>query len=344
MSGWSVCEPILPEVRMNHPQNSPSTFTWPMLWLSLWLASVVAALGAPALAQGRGVEVTQEQLDDAFINLRATLATQGRAVAENQRSVVERQMVEKLALTQLLMGKATEAEKKTAREKVEKLVEDQKAKARSPARFEAQIRSAGLSPETFEKQLLERAVCEEVLARELRPRLGVTEAKVRAFYDDRAQEFQRPERVRLRQLVLSLKVPGAGDLSAAEQEEKRALARKFRERIVAGESLEKLAREFSDDPGGRERGGEYVFPAGQMVVELESAVSLLPINRLSEVIETPYSLHLVEVLERLPGEKVPFEKVSEGIRARLELEATEALLPKYQEELFTAAGVTFHMP
>lgn len=329
-------------------KGSASFFGRPVLWVYLGLtaawAMAVSAVAAPALASGRGVEVTQEQLDDAFINLRSTLATQGRTVAEKQRSVVERQLVEKLALTQLLMGKATEAEKSAAREKVEKLVGEQKAKARSPSRFEAQIRAAGMSPETFEKQLLERAVCEEVLARELRPRLGVTEAKVRAFYEEREQEFQRPDRVRLRQLVLSLKIPGAGDLSVAEKEEKRVLARKLRERIVAGESLESLAREFSDDPGGRERGGEYVFPAGQMVVELESAVSLLPVNRLSDVIETPYSLHLVEVLERLPGEKIPFEKVAEGIRARLEMEATEALLPKYQEELFVAAGVTFHLP
>ncbi|MBL9134914.1 MAG: peptidylprolyl isomerase [Verrucomicrobiales bacterium] len=308
---------------------------------ALALALVVPANAATVLARGKGVEVTQEHLDEAFVNLRATLAAQGRNVAEQQRTTVERQLVEKLVLTQLLLSKATDEDRKNAAAKVAKLIEKQKAEAKSEARFEAQVRAAGMSPETFQKQLEERAVCEEVLDRDLRPVLGITDEKVRSFYDQNPKEFRRPERVRLKQIVLSTRAPSGGVLSESEREEKRLLAEKLEGRLKKGDDLTALAREFSDDPVGRDRGGEYVFPVNRMVPELETAISKLPTNQISGVITTPYALHLVQVLERLPGELTPFEEVRDAIKSRLELEATQVQLPEYQKKLFEEAKVEF---
>lgn len=298
---------------------------------------------ATVLARGKGIEVTQEHLDEAFVNLRATLAAQGRNVSEQQRANVERQLVEKLVLTQLLLAKATDQDRKNAAEKVAKLIEKQKVEAKSEARFEAQVRAAGMSPETFQKQLEERAVCEEVLDRELRPMLDVTDEKVRSAYDQNSKDFRRPERVRLKQIVLSTRAPSGAALSDTEREEKRLLAQKLEDRLKKGEDLTALAREYSDDPGGRERGGEYVFPVNRMVPELETAIARMPTNQISGVITTPYAFHLVQVLERLPGELTPFEEVRESLKAKLELEATQTQLPEYQKKLFEEAKVEFFL-
>ena len=130
-------------------------------------------------------------------------------------------------------------------------------------------------------------------------------------------------------------------MSETEREEKKLLAEKLSDRLKKGEDLTALAREFSDDPGGRERGGEYVFPVNRMVPELETAIAKMPTNQVSGVIATPYALHLVKVVERLPGELTPFEEVRESIKARLELEATQAQLPDYQRKLFEEAKVEF---
>lgn len=299
---------------------------------------------AAVLARGPGVEVTQEQLDEAFVNLRATLAAQGRGIAEAQRRTIERQLVEKLALTQLLLLRATDEDRRVAGEKVARLIEEQRARAKSQARFEAQVRAAGLDPESFERQLQERAICEEVLGRELKPLLGVTPERVRQVYDERSEEFRRPERVRVRQVVIALRDPAGGELSAAELAEKETLARRLAERARRGEDIRTLARDFSDDPAGRERDGEYVFPLGRMVPELEAAMRKLEPGKVSEVIRTEFGLHLVRLEERLPGERVPFEEVREALQARMELEATQEALPKYQEKLFEEVGITWVEP
>jgi predicted kinase len=98
-----------------------------------------------------------------------------------------------------------------------------------------------MSPEAFEKQLTERAICEEVLDRELRPRLGITPEKVRAHYDANPGNFRQPERIRLQQIVFSLRSPSGVELSETDRLEKKNLATRLSERLRKGEDFATLA-------------------------------------------------------------------------------------------------------
>jgi len=320
------------------------------LWrlLAFLILALLPCTGSAAdsrvLARGKGAEVTQAELDDAFVNLRGAMAAQGRKFPEQQRAVFERQLLEKLVLTKLLMSKAIGSDKAKAKEKVTKILTEERTRAKSDARFEAQIRAAGLSPASFEAQLLERATCEEVMDRELRPQLGITPEKIREFYDKNAEDFRQPERLRLLQIVLSFRNPSGAALTEAEKAEKKGLGSKLVERARQGDDFVALVKQYSDDPAGRERGGEYVFPVGKMVPEFEVAVIGLATNQISDVIVTPYAFHIVRPIEKLAGEQTSFEKLSEQIRLRLELEATQAKLPEYQKKMFEAANVQFEPP
>lgn len=62
--------------------------------------------------------------------------------------------------------------------------------------------------------------------------------------------------------------------------------------------FEELARLFSND-GSASKGGDLGWLApGDALVEFETPVSALKVGELSDVIETPFGYHLVEVLER----------------------------------------------
>lgn len=315
-------------------------------WIGIGLALCLVAPAWSAepervLARTKDFEIKQSDLDEAFINLKGALAAQGRDVPEAQRPAVERQLVEKLVLTRILLGKASETDRKVAKEKVDRILTAEKERAKSQARYEAQVRALGMSPDAFEKQLLERGICEQVLERDLRPKLGITPEKVRAFYDQNPDKFAIPERVKLVQVVLSRKSPAGKELTEVERIEKETLAKRIVDRVKQGENLAELARQFSDDPAGRERGGEYLFPVGRMVLEFEAAVKRLETNQVSEVVSTPSAWHVIKLLERLPAEQTAFEKVAPQIRDGLEMEATQAALPALQKELFAAAAVEF---
>lgn len=74
----------------------------------------------------------------------------------------------------------------------------------------------------------------------------------------------------------------------------------IRERIEqGGEKFEDLARQFSEDAGNAAKGGDlgWVNP-GDTVPEFERAMNALQPGQLSDIVQTPFGWHLIQVLER----------------------------------------------
>lgn len=71
-------------------------------------------------------------------------------------------------------------------------------------------------------------------------------------------------------------------------------------RAEDGEDVAKLAREFSEDPGLMDKGGECTFPRGQMVPEFEAAASSLKTNQISDVVTMPFGYHIIKLSEKIP--------------------------------------------
>jgi len=81
-----------------------------------------------------------------------------------------------------------------------------------------------------------------------------------------------------------------------------------RRRILDGESFKKLAREYSDDETSRPRGGDLGYhEKGKFEAEFEAHVWSAPIGELSDVVQTSYGFHIVEVLDRFLSEADRYE-------------------------------------
>lgn len=74
--------------------------------------------------------------------------------------------------------------------------------------------------------------------------------------------------------------------------------RNLRDRIVAGESFEELARRHSDDATAPQGGDLGWLSPGETVPAFESAMNALQPGQISEPIKSPFGWHLIEVLER----------------------------------------------
>ncbi|MDM8528169.1 peptidylprolyl isomerase [Anaerolineales bacterium HSG24] len=97
----------------------------------------------------------------------------------------------------------------------------------------------------------------------------------------------------------------AAEAEKAKQETKQ-LANEIIERLEAGEDFADLAEEYSDDPGSRFSGGELGFVTqGTFVESVDKAIFELPLNELSEPIESQFGWHIIEVLERGDRELSP---------------------------------------
>ena len=89
--------------------------------------------------------------------------------------------------------------------------------------------------------------------------------------------------------------------SSQEVAKQRARERllEMRERIITGKSsLPLLARLYSADPGSAMRGGELTYgPLSQWQPPFAEAAGELKAGQLSEIVETEYGMHIIELME-----------------------------------------------
>jgi peptidyl-prolyl cis-trans isomerase SurA len=102
-----------------------------------------------------------------------------------------------------------------------------------------------------------------------------------------------PEEIYLSQLVLFPKV------DAKERERITNKLNGFKQRIQDGEDFAFLASLYSDDPGSAKQGGDLGFvKKGKLVPKFESVAFRLQEDELSEVVETKFGFHLIQMVKR----------------------------------------------
>jgi peptidyl-prolyl cis-trans isomerase C len=294
----------------------------------------------PVVAKGKGFQITRSKLEDAYIVYKANLNPQAPPISDDQRSLIKSNLLDRLVFTELLLTKGTEADKKKAQEDTDKYIADVKKQIGSETVFEAQVKSTGMSMDMFKKRAFEQNVCEAVLDREIKPTINVSDADVKKFYDENPKEFEQPEQVRAAHVLIStLESDGKTPLPPAKKAEKEKLAKDVKARADKGEDFAKLAKQFSEDPGSKDNGGEYTFPRGKMVPEFEAAAFSMKTNQISDLVETHYGYHIIKTLEKIPAGKVELSKVEKKIKDYLMGQEFQKKLPAYFDKLKKDADV-----
>jgi peptidyl-prolyl cis-trans isomerase C len=164
-----------------------------------------------------------------------------------------------------------------------------------------EARARGLSAagdgEEKESESVRRLLSEAVLSR-----VSLTEAELDAHCREHAHDFDAPERVRVRQIL----VPTPN--------EARDVVRRLRK---DPKSFATLAQTRSRAPEASTGGAMGVFSRGQLPAELEAAAFALAEGQTSDVVQSPLGYHVLRVDERLPAREAGLPDCREGARADL---------------------------
>lgn len=121
-------------------------------------------------------------------------------------------------------------------------------------------------------------------------------------------------------------------------EELRTQLESLRQRIMAGEDFAALAREFSQDPGSANAGGDLGF-AGQGVYEpaFEEALFALQVGELSAPVKTDFGWHLIRLQDVQAAEVPSLETLRPQLERELKAQKVEQRFVEVTKQLEDAA-------
>ena len=294
----------------------------------------------PVVAKGKGFDVKQGEVEDAFIDYKANMASRGQTIPEEQRSTIESNLLQRLIITKVLVSRANDADKAKAKESTDKLIGDAKKQFPSEEMFNQQLKATGMSAEQFRARAFEQTLCEVVVEREVKSKIKITDEAAKKFYNENPAKFERPETVRAAHILISTVDKATQQpVAPAKKKEKEQLAKQVKARAEKGEDFAKLAKEFSEDPGSKDKGGEYTFARGEMVPEFETAAFSLKTNQVSDTVETRYGYHVIKLLQKIPAEKLEFAKVLPDLREGLAGQEAQKQMPEFFEKVKKESNV-----
>lgn len=165
---------------------------------------------------------------------------------------------------------------------------------------------------------------------ELMKNITITEEQVRKQFEQNLASFvAAPERQAAHILV-------EGD----NQDKIKSVA----DKLAAGGDFAALAKEFSDDLGSKEQGGDLGFTKGDAFpAEFEAALAALKVGEVSPAIKTDAGTHFIKLLAEKGSEPPSFEEQKASIEDQLKRAEAENLfvvqLEKLREESYNAESL-----
>jgi len=202
-------------------------------------------------------------------------------------------------------------------------------------KFQINLKQGGYSEASYREELRRRLSAQKWIETRVLAAVAVDDDAISRFYEENKAKFALPEQVRARHILRKL---GAGS-SDAERQAARELLEDIRRQVEAGGDFAALAREHSED-GSAERGGDLgFFGPGMMVKTFEQAAFALSPGEISDIVETHFGLHLIQLLERKPGGLAPLADAAAQIRSYLFKQRYQRALADAVEELREAATI-----
>jgi peptidyl-prolyl cis-trans isomerase C len=319
---------------------------------TLLFAALLPTLSGVAWAQGfhpgdavrvNGVAISNQRFNGFYVEYRNAKGVAVGARGDQLELLVQLRreamalIIEQELLRQVAQGKGI----KVRPDEVDAAVSELRTMFDEQRAFVLKLKGEGFTEQSYREHvkgmLAARAYLDGIRATSS----TVSDAELEAYYHENEHRLTFPERVRVRHILLTWKSLGTDDDRSAVHGQMAPLLALAR----SGEDFAALALEHSQDYETKRRGGDTgFFHRGQKPPAFEAAAFALKPGEISDMVETPFGVHILRLEERREPYLLPLDEIREKLRAYVREEKAEEAVRREIERLRTAADVEILIP
>jgi peptidyl-prolyl cis-trans isomerase D len=190
-------------------------------------------------------------------------------------------------------------------------------------------KSEYMTPETVDLRYV------EISLSQIASKVGVDDAQLKAYYDEQKvktpERFAEAEQRRVSHILLPVTNPK--DDAAV-----KAKAEGILKRAQAGEDFSALAKEFSQDPGSAQQGGDLGWSERKVwVTPFADAAYSMKVDEIRGPVKTQFGYHILKLLGIRPASVKTFEQAKPDLETEYRRNEAEKLFNNAQDQLADAA-------
>jgi parvulin-like peptidyl-prolyl isomerase len=351
---------------MRHQDSTCAVKAFAALSLCLALASCQksapsqtnTASGLPAIVASVNGRPIQTKLYEMYLkNGQEALgldltSEEGRRKLEQLKEGIVSELIDRALIAQ-------EAERRGLQIAPDKLADAERktvAQFGGEQKYDDYLKQHQLTREEY-REVIKTELYGAMMREELSKGINVTDAEVKAYYDQHRndQDMQQPERVTASHILIAAR-PNlirqeiekeknlSGDALAKavreEMERRRQRAEELRRKAAGGADFAALARELSDDPASRERGGDLgSFTRDSHPRAFDDAAFALKPGAVSSVVQTDFGFHVIKLFSHEQARPLTLAEATPEITERLKGQREASKLTDWLKETRRAATV-----
>jgi peptidyl-prolyl cis-trans isomerase C len=227
---------------------------------------------------------------------------------------VKEDFLNRLIERKMMLREAQRMRIKIGRPEIERRIEALRAENGNDVK--EVLTEQGIDFEKWKSDIWEDMMVERLLAREVGRHVSVSSLEVKRYYQTHPQEFQKPDQVRVRQIVVGTE----------------AEAQKVMEILQSGADFAAVAREKSTAPEAEHGGDLGYFAMGDMPAEF-NVVFNLSIGEISRIVKSPYGFHIFKLEDKRHAGKIGLDEAYKEIAIKLRREKEDRQYKQWLTEL-----------
>jgi len=210
-----------------------------------------------------------------------------------------------------------------------------------PKQIDEQLQQSGLTQATLKEKIKEGIRGNKWIESQISGKTEVTEDETKGFYESHPEAYKAPEMVRASHILVLTPEGSTPEVIAEKEKAINAAAA----RIAKGEDFATVAKEVSEDPGTKEKGGDLdFFPKQAMVPEFSDAAFALKKGEVRKVVKSKYGFHFFKQTDRKEARTIPFDEAKNKLVTYLGSQKKQQVVQAFLKELVAKADVKNNLP